>query len=275
MAISIKTNAAPTAVANIAANLVNVNKNSNGYEQSLEAATKEIRVLLGTYAAHATVTKEDFLKLRMRVAMAYQDIREFRNAADRFFIPRDAMTAIDKTVTAKWFADTFVIAKPKKTATMKVREIYNNRRNGIKKALSDVRACYAKGIKFEVIAGKGYVTGESYAKVNGMEKSERVEVTLRQSDKSVTFNQLAAKEDDDNKSGNGNKSVSPKTVASRAITLRNDMEAMEATKMEMLDRLALLNLMFACQAALDMKPDAASIKMHEELVLVTKAGSSF
>ncbi len=270
MSISIKTNAAPTAAANIAADSVNVNKNSNGYAQSLEAATKEIRVLLGTYALHATVTKEDFLKLRMRVAMAYQDIREFRNATDRFFIPRDAMTAIDKTVTAKWFADTFVIAKPKKAATMKVRETYNNRRNGIKKALGDVRDCYAKGLRFEMIGGKGYVTGESYAKHIGTEKSERVEVTLMQSDKSVTFNQLAAKDEGEGK-GSGEKSVSTKTVASRAISLRENIESMEATKLEMLDRLALLNLMFACQAALDLKPDAATLKMHEELLQVTKA----
>lgn len=270
MAISIKTNAAPTAAANVAKDIVNVNKNSNGYEQSLEAATKEIRVLLGTYAAHATITKEDFLKLRMRVAMAYQEIREFRNAADRFFIPRDAMTAIDKTVTAKWFADTFTIVKPKKAATQKVHETYNNRRNGIKRALKDVRDCYAKGLRFEMIGGKGYVTGESYAKHVGVEKSERVEVTLMQSDKSVTFNQLAAKDEGEG-SGNGGKSVSPKTVATRAINLRDDMEAMEATKMEMIDRLAILNLMFTCQGLLDIKPDAVALKMQEELLLVTKA----
>lgn len=269
---TIKTNvAASTTNIQKAIESVNVNKNGNGYEQSLEKAVADINALLGSYANHATITKQDFLKLRVRVALAYQDIREFRNASDRFFIPPKDKTKVDKQVTAKWFEATFKMVKPKKAATQKVVETYNNRKNGIKNALSDVRACYAKGLRFEVVNGVPYVTGESYAKHMEVEKHDRVEVTLMQSAKSVTFSQLAAK--DDNGEGSGSDSVSVATVTKEAFDLRKHIEAATIEKMDMTQRLTLLDLMFAVQTALQIKHDESALKQRDELVKITKAAA--
>jgi hypothetical protein len=265
MSISIKTNAAPTVAPSIAADIADTNKSGNNYSGSVEAAIERINKTLSNYAAHKTLTDTDFLSLRVDVALAYQEFRIYRNAMDRFLLPNEGKSKVDKAAGALWFATTFGIKKLPKVVTNKVKGTHANRINGIKKAMRNVQICYAKGIVVEVISGAPFVTAESYRKYMGDEKAARMPITVYPSNDSVTFNALGADETEGTSGGEGKESVSTATITKMAHTLDKAIEEMPAEKITMTQREVLMSLMFRVQTVLELKHDKAALAMFDEL----------